>query len=167
MSYRGHSSWGSYPPGEVQSVYSTTPGDWARSIVRKKSWKLNNNNNNWKMLNLETTIVPVIMGVLGMIKKRTDKQSNEIFGSPSLKWKRKVFHFTLHFISSTPQTGSKWIQDKARKFNRKITFKRVSKKKQNKQTHKYMEHIYIWRLEDLGKDPVKGCKKPKVKLNIN
>ena len=36
-----------------------------------------------KMLHLKTTIVPVIVGALGMIKKDTDKYINKIPGSPS------------------------------------------------------------------------------------
>ena len=31
VSYSEHSLWGSYPFGEVQSVYSTAPTDWAKS----------------------------------------------------------------------------------------------------------------------------------------
>ena len=31
VSFPGHSLWGSYPSAEMQSVYSTTPADWATS----------------------------------------------------------------------------------------------------------------------------------------
>ena len=34
VSYPGHSLGGSYPPAEVQSVYSTAPADWATKISK-------------------------------------------------------------------------------------------------------------------------------------
>ena len=37
-----------------------------------------------KIWHLKTTTVPVIMGALGMIKKRTDKHINKITGCSSL-----------------------------------------------------------------------------------
>ena len=37
VSYAGHSLMGSYPSAEVQSVYSTTPADWAIHRVNVKT----------------------------------------------------------------------------------------------------------------------------------
>ena len=51
-----------------------------------------------KMWHLKTTIVPVIVGALAMIKKNTDKCINKITSSPN-QYKIQNLHFVKLLIS--------------------------------------------------------------------